>query len=339
MRGSDLESVVPPPPVSDDERGVPVYAIEGLLLGVLEIAWVVFPPRMVASLLADELLLMPLGAASLCNAVVCSLVAPNTRALGAFASLSLTLTIAYLWIWLDSSFSQPVSKLFFSGVLLPQIPGAVTLAFMSVHSLLALASIHRRPWRQTLWLEGSLCLLSVLFSLLCIKSGVFEPAVPILMLTACLCAAVAYAEVTESWPEVFYILYLAVSLALVITCIIAGLATTLAPVGFPLVVAGVGLLLVFRIVQRYRLKRGSPARVAPSREAPADMVRADLVHASPHSNARPQPPQSTPILHQRVHGGAVFSPPIAFCAPTPRAEAVLFGTPTRILRQQNKKAM
>lgn len=333
MRAVDPESVDMPTQAGDSERGVPIYAVEGLFLGVLEIAWTVVPLRMGTHLLADQLLLLPLAIAAFLNVVACSLVPRNGIALGAFASLCLTLTLSYLWLWAEAGFSEPVADLFLSGVILPQIPGAISLAFMTVHSLLALASIHRRLWRQTLWLEGTLCLLTTMLAMLCFRNQAVAPFAVLLFLAVCFTAAVAYAETRDVWSKEFYIFYLAVSLCLAITDIVTGPATSLASIAFPVLVTTIALLLSFRIVHRYQAMTSASEPAA--REEPR-AVTGDIVHLPPAPATRYQPAPFH-ALHQRTLVTTGLVHPVALSASNPRAEAVLFGNSTRILRQSNNK--
>lgn len=335
MRGADPESVELQAQDSHSERGVPIYAVESLFLGVLEIAWTVVPLRMGTHLLADQLLLLPLAVASVLNVVACSLVPRNATALGAFASLCLTLTLTYLWLWAEVGFSESVASLYFSGVILPQIPGAISLAFMTIHSFLALASIHRRLWRQTLWLEGTLCLLSAMLTMLCFRNQAKAPFGVLLFFVVAFIVAVAYAETRDVWSKEFYILYLAVSLCLAVTGIVTGPATSLASIAYPVLAIAVAALLSLRIVNRYHAMSSA---LEPSAQEERPAVTGELGHVSPASATRYQPAPFH-ALHQRALVSTSLVHPVALCAPNPRAEAVLFGNSTRILRQHSKKAI
>jgi hypothetical protein len=157
------------------KRGATIYAVEGAILGVVALAWLMIRLQLSATSLADELVLLPYFVGSLFNLLACTLVSDHDLSQGAFFGLCVCLWGVYAYLVMESLLvtgatdagPDPYARVFFGAMQLFQIPAGVSLAFVSLITLLAGGAISRRLWQQTLWVEVLILMLTALQGGLC----------------------------------------------------------------------------------------------------------------------------------------------------------------------------
>ena len=338
---ADPENGQNAPQAKRPPTGVPIYAIESLVLSVVELAWLAIPLSTGITITADQLLLLPLAAGGIINVVLCSLLSDNRIALGAFASFAITCGLGYAFVFFEAMATNRYAQVYFGGTALLQILGAVTLAFMAMHSLLALAAVHDRLWAQTAWMEGTLCLLPCLLSVVCWKSG-DTAAASLNILLPCLffgtTAATAFIRnnrvltfIFINW-RVLFVLNRVLALCTVIVALSTAYAGGLTQWALLVLTSTLLLLFTCRSVGEWGYKMelrrmGSELQQVVQNPPPAD-------EAQPLNMRSIYPPH--PLQHRTVPPHMFFSHP-ALQQTNLAAEAALFGGHNRLLRQQSKK--
>lgn len=322
------------PPADRPPRGVPIYAVEGLVLAAAAAAWLTVPFVTGLGILGSNLLVPPVIAGAVASAVACSVLADNRAPLGAFASLCLTCTVAHAYLLFEAAATPACARYYLGASVLGPPAAAVSLAFLAMHSLLALAAIHDRLWAQTLWIEGSFIVVHLLLGVL---ATIHSSAAPDLAGCALLFAAVIGLGVLTAlrcyFPREGY-LRLGAGIAAVLAVLLGwGVALGLRFGGWPYCVLSLLLsaLLAMRFADEWLAERPAPA-------------------SSARPSAPPLPPPSAvqpgaqPWPRQQAFAAPSMRPRVLFAAPTvqppsPSAEALLFAGHARAARQQAKKVI
>ena len=313
-------------------RGVPIYAVESLVVSVIEFGWLAIPPVAGGWATADRLLLLPLAIAGVLNVLMCSLTEDNRTSLGAFASLALTCTSGYLLVLLESFSVQPYAHVYFGNSPLLQFFGAGILAVMALHSLLALAAVHDRLWAQTAWIEGTLFLMPFLLAAACVQSGrrthglaALGPALLFWVLTAIL-------ALFDARARFLFVLTRLAALATALTGSIVAATTGLTRWAYLVMAATLLFLYACRSFSDWR-------QIVEANASDAQLQQ--VVHSAPpqpqEAAPPPMPAGATHAMVFRANHSAI--PYTALRATGQNAEAVLFGGHGRYLKQQSKKCI
>ena len=154
--------------------GPTMYAVEGMVLGVVAAAWVYSPLRstFAPTPLLDELLVLPVGVMACVNLLLCTIMPNNEPVQAGFFGVALTAFIGYLFVALEAQALPQYATVFFGGVFLFQIPAGISLGLLGVQTLLAAGALSQRLWQHTQWQEAALLLVAALLSCLCIVQNV-----------------------------------------------------------------------------------------------------------------------------------------------------------------------
>lgn len=311
-------------------KGVPIYAIESLVISVIEFGWLVVPVTAGVSISADRALLLPLAVAGVLNVLMCSLTADNRTALGAFASLAITCTFAYLLVFLEAMAVGAYAEVYFDNSTLLQFLGAVTLAMMTLHSLLALAAIHDRLWTQTAWIEGTLFLMPCLLTAACIQSDQRTHGLVTLGLGIFFWVFTAVLALVNDHLRLLFVLTRLSALATALTGSIIAVTTGLTQWVYPVLTGFVLFLYVIRSVSDWR-------QIADARRADAQLQQVvPTAPPLPPAQESAYPPGHAPqvVTHRPSVSHFPYTP---LRANSQAAEAVLFSGHGRYLKQQTKK--
>lgn len=311
-------------------KGVPIYAIESLVVSVLEFGWLAIPSATGASITADRVLLLPLAVAGVLNVLMCSLTADNRTALGAFASLSITCTFAYLLVFLEAMSVEEYAEVYFDNNTLLQFMGAITLALMALHSLLALAAVHDRIWAQTAWIEGTLFLSPCLLAAICLQTSQRTYGLVTLGLGLFFWLFTGVMALVNDHLRLLFVLTRLAALATAFTGSVVAILTGLTDWAYPILNGFILFLFVCRSITDWRQIRQANAAGAQLQQV--------VPSAPPLPQAVENPPQSPHAPHSMGHRVAhSHFPYTALRATHQNAEAVLFSGHGRYLRQQSKK--
>jgi hypothetical protein len=308
-------------------RGVPIYAIESLVISVVELGWMAIPRVAGAMPTAERALLLPLAVAGVLNVLMCSLAEDNRTALGAFASLSLTCTLGYLLVFLEAFSVEAYFQAFFGASPILLTFGSGTLAIMTLHSLLALAAVHERLWAQTAWIEGTLILTPLLLSVACVRSGQGTHGIVALTLALVFLAFTVILALVRGHSRVLFALARLAALAAAFTGSTVAVVAGLTRWAYPVMTAFVLFLLVCRSFDDWR-------QIGRAREEESQLQQ--VVHTAPPPAPAPAP--SAPPMnagHPTVYRAIPYT---ALRATNHQsAEAVMFSGQGKYLRQQTKK--
>jgi len=141
--------------------GVTIYAVEGAVWAALTAAWISLRLAMAASL-ADQSMLVSAALLSVFHLILSSALSDSPKTEEAYFNAVLPIFIAYAALVGDAAVSPArVDRAFFGGLALFLVPAAVSLAFLTVQTLLAAAAASRdgSPWKpEAMWLDGAILL-------------------------------------------------------------------------------------------------------------------------------------------------------------------------------------
>jgi hypothetical protein len=236
------------------KRGASIHAVEGGILGVVALAWVMLRLQLSGTCLADEVILLSYFVASLFNLLGCTLVSDRDFVQGAYFGLCLCLWLTYAYLVVESLLVtggtavgvNPYAHVFFGSMQLFQVAAGFSFALITLVTLLAGGAVSQRLWQQTLWMEGLVLLLAGVQAGLC-KSMVIVllDAVGVVLLGL---------PVVGAWGWLFDSLlwklgHLLVFITIGVVALITAWANQTTTVGLPLFLVALTLLILVRFLQ------------------------------------------------------------------------------------------
>ena len=335
------------PPSADGElaaypkRGATIYAVEGAILGVVSLGWMLIRLQLSSTCLADEVVLVSFFVSGLVNLLACTLVSDHDLSQGAHFSLCLSLWGLYAYLLLESLLttgstavgSDPYARVFFGSMQFFQVAAGVSCALVSLHALLAAGAISRRLWRQTLWVDGLVILLTGVQAALCgnVVIAIFD--VIGLVFLALPLVPQLEGVVETLWWRLFHLFF---TVATGIVTLGVAWASRTTGVGLPVFLACLVLLFLVRLLQPLPPIDYASVSHLPSAPPASEVLVVAPPPPPPPAAPHLRPPPSTPPAF-------LFQPPAppqgqrASLAP----DALLFG---RVSRQpfgtrMNKKTL
>ena len=164
----DPEAHAPAHAAPYPKRGATIHAVEGAILGVAGLAWMAVRLQLSGTCLADELVLLGFSVAALANLLACTLVSDHDLSQGAYFSAAACLWGLYAYLVAESLLvTGPTAlgpnlyaRVFFGSMQLFQAAAGVSLGLVTLLALLAAGAIGQRLWRQTLWIDALVVVLT-----------------------------------------------------------------------------------------------------------------------------------------------------------------------------------
>jgi hypothetical protein len=143
--------------------GVTIYAVEGVVWAALEAGWISLRLAMADSLL-DQSILAAAALLSVFHLLLSSALGDSPKTEEAYFNAVLPMWITYAALVGDAAVAPArLDRALFGGLTLFLVPAAISLAFLTVQTLLAAAAASRDGplWRpEGMWLDGSILLLT-----------------------------------------------------------------------------------------------------------------------------------------------------------------------------------
>ena len=156
------------------KRGVTVYAVEAFVWSALAVAWI--STRLaLSSSPVDQGIMIFAAVLSLCNLVACSVLPDSDAVEDAYFSVIFPLWITYTYIVVellnaDSDSRASMEKAWFGGLFASLAACALSLAFLTIQTLMAAAAIHEKLWSNSAWIDISVVFLTTVQTSLCRQS-------------------------------------------------------------------------------------------------------------------------------------------------------------------------
>jgi hypothetical protein len=339
-----------PAPEADayPKRGATIYAVEGAILGVVSLAWMLVRLQLSATSLADEIALMGYFVASLVNLLASTLVSDHDYSQGAHFSLCLCLWGLYAYLLVESLLTtgetavgpDPYARIFFGSMQLFQIAAGVSYALVTLHTLLAAGAVSRRLWHQTLWVDGLIILLTGAQAALCGNAVIVVFDVLCLLFLALPLVPALDWVVASLWWRLLHLFF---TLATAIVTLAVAWASRTTAACLPVFLGALVVLFLVRLLQPLPpIDLASahdllhPTEIVVPSAPPAREVLAPASTAAVYRAARPpQPPSpymalatAPPLLvseTSQMSMRAFLSPPQAPRGAVLAADALLFG--------------
>ena len=139
--------------------GATIYSVEGAVWGVLIFGWASARLSMADSLL-DAAVTIPAAFAGVANLIACTLSDDSEAIQSSYFNIELPLWIVYASFVAEASSSTELTDTLFGYMAFALVAAALSMSLLTVQLLLSAAAIGPRLWKDLVWMDATVILLT-----------------------------------------------------------------------------------------------------------------------------------------------------------------------------------